>query len=354
MSFKFLVFNRLAGLILLPLSALPGISVAQTPFPKSPTGVHAFYVPASAQNRNVVNNATGTFVFLVWDGPSAESDTTCTLVTKVIITINPPPNPPDTTITTTLVCSPLWQGYRVRRTIEGVTPGRLGVVGQWKSRDTVDSLCLAAQAPCDPQNFVFTGAGVFFKGFKSNRVIVQTSSGPDTTYILNYPPGNPVDADTSARIYADTGAMTGFRIEYAVTSIDTVRQVNADFYESPVDSSQIVRLTPSTGPASNLEAVAVVPNPYKGSAQWDPSPSERRIHFIHLPAGSTVRIYTSSGELLRTMTQNPNANAGGVSGELEWDMKNDGGKTVVSGIYIYTVHPPDGGTPKKGHFVIIK
>jgi hypothetical protein len=43
-----------------------------------------------------------------------------------------------------------------------------------------------------------------------------------------------------------------------------------------------------------------------------------------------------------------------VSGELEWDLKNDSGRTVVSGIYIYTVHSPDGGTPKKGHFVIIK
>jgi hypothetical protein len=27
---------------------------------------------------------------------------------------------------------------------------------------------------------------------------------------------------------------------------------------------------------------------------------------------------------------------------------------VVSGIYVYSVHPTDGRTPKKGHFVIIK
>jgi hypothetical protein len=100
--------------------------------------------------------------------------------------------------------------------------------------------------------------------------------------------------------------------------------------------------------------VAVVPNPYKGSAQWDPSPTERRMHFIHLPAGSTVRIYTSSGELLRTLVQDPNVSPGGQTGELAWDMKNEGGNPVVSGIYIYTVHPPDGRTPKKGHFVIIK
>jgi hypothetical protein len=67
-----------------------------------------------------------------------------------------------------------------------------------------------------------------------------------------------------------------------------------------------------------------------------------------------VRIYTSSGELLRELIQDPNANPGGASGDLEWDLKNASGNTVVSGIYIYTVHPPDGRTPRKGHFVIIK
>jgi hypothetical protein len=220
-------------------------------------------------------------------------------------------------------------------------------VGQWKSRDTVVPFCFAAQAPCDLQHFRFTGAGIFFKGFQNNR-------RADGTFVIPYPPGNPADLDSTARIFVDTGAIVGFPTEYAVTSIDTVRQVNADYYESPIDSSQIIRLTPSTPPASNLEHVGVVPNPYKESAQWDPAPNRRRIHFIHLPAGSTVRIYTAAGELLRTLTQNPNANPGGVNGDLEWDMKNDSGKTVVSGIYIYTVHPPDGRTPRKGHFVIIK
>ena len=331
MSFRYLFPNRLAILLGVLAGALPSSASGQVPFPRSPTGVHAYYASANAQNRNNANNATGTFVFLVWDGPSAESDTTCSI--------------PDTT----LVCVPLWQGYRVRRTMEGVTPGRLEVVGQWKSRDTVAPLCLADQQPCSlyVQDFVFTGAGIFFKGFQKNR-------RPNGTYVLDYPPGSPTDADSTARIYVDSGAMTGFRVEYAVTSIDTIRQVNADFYESPVDSTQIVHLTPSTPPASNLEQVAVVPNPYKGSAQWDPAPNDRRIHFTHLPAGSIVRVYTAAGELLRTMTQNPNANAGGASGELEWDLKNEGGNTVVSGIYIYTVHPPDGSTPKKGHFVIIK
>jgi len=335
MFVKYFTTKHLAVSTILGLLAIPAASRAQIPFPVSPTGVQANYLQSTAQNRNLVNNATGTFVFLLWNGPSAEGDTVCTTV----ITTSPPD--------TNLVCTSVWQGYRVRRTIEGISPGRLEVVGQWKSRDTVIPFCLTEQLPCDPQNFVFTGTGVFFKGFRNNR-------RPDGSFVLPYPPGNPADQDSTARIYVDAGALVGFPTEYAVTSIDTVRQVNADFYESPIDSSQIVRLTPATPPEDNLEQVGVVPNPYKESAQWDPAANQRQIHFIHLPASSTVRIYTAAGELLRTLTQNPNANPGGVSGDLVWDLKNDRGKTVVSGIYIYTVHPPDGRTPKKGHFVIIK
>jgi len=335
MSFKYYTAKHLAVSTVLCLLTIPAGVSAQAPFPVSPTGLQGHYVQANSQNRNNVNNATATFVFLVWNGASAESDTVCTTVIKTA--------PPETT----LVCSTVWQGYRVRRTIEGITPGRLEVVGQWKSRDTVGPICLTAQAPCDLQDFVFTGAGIFFKGFRNNR-------RADGSYVLPYPPGNPADQDTTARVFVDPGALVGFVTEYAVTSIDTVRQVNADFYESPIDSSEIIRLIPSTPPADNMERVGVVPNPYKESAQWDPAPNQRRIHFIHLPPRSTVRIYTSAGELLRTLTQDPNANPGGTSGDLEWDLKNERGSTVVSGIYIYTVHPPDGRTPRKGHFVIIK
>jgi hypothetical protein len=287
----------------------------------SPTGVEGYYL--QSHNTTQVNNQTGTFVWIVWSS-SVEYDSLCT---------------PE--------CVPVRNGYRVRRTIEGISPSRLDLIGQWKARDRVGTVCLAQQAPCDVQNFVFTGTGVFFRGFLNNRL-------PNGSYVLDYPKGNPVDADTTARLFVDLAPLVGFRHEYAVTSIDTTTTVNSDFAESPIDSSQLVYLTPSTPPASNLEHVAVVPNPYKGSAEWDLGPNQRAVHFINIPSGSTVRIFTSAGDLLRVLTQDPNTSVGGTTGELPWDLKNDAGNTVVSGIYLYTVQPPDGRTPKKGHFVIIK
>jgi len=150
MFVKYFTSKHLAMSTLLGMLALPAGAHAQSKYPVSPKGVQGYYRQSNAANRNNVNNATATFVFIVWNGASAESDTVCTTVIRT-------PRPD------TLVCKTVWQGYRVRRTIQGISPGQLDVVGQWKSRDSVVPICLTAQVPCDVQNFVFTGAGLFFK-----------------------------------------------------------------------------------------------------------------------------------------------------------------------------------------------
>jgi len=236
-------------------------------------------------------------------------------------------------------------GYRVRRTIRGISPTPLEVVGQYKTRNTVTSACISLGQPCDLSQFVFYGTGLFFKGFHNNFANGQ--------YILNYPPGAPADNCDSCWVFVDPANLAGFTSQYAVTSIDTLHFTNSDFTESAIDSSEIVTVQPSDSPASNLERVAVVPNPFRGSAEWDPAPGQNKVHFIHLPAGATVRIFTSNGELVQILTQNPNANLGGTTGDLEWDLKNADRRNVVSGIYIYQVESPQGHTTK-GHFVIIR
>jgi hypothetical protein len=346
------------GLTLLALGLVPATGSAQTSKLKSPTLVRGFYRQvASPLVANAINNQTGTLVFLFWNGPSAETDTICGEDTTWVCSETVPVCEVDPQICidlgfncqidTTSTCRPAWNGYRVRRTVEGISVGRLELIGQMKARDVTIPICLDTHEPCDLQNFVFTGAGIFFKGFRNNKI-------SDGVYRFDYPPGNPVDADTTARVFVDLASLVGFQHEYAVTSIDTLTSVNADIAESPVDSSEIVRLLPSTPPTSNLEQVVVVPNPYKGSAEWDTGPNDRRIHFMYVPPGATVRIYTAAGELLRVLVQDPNTAPGGQTGELAWDLKNDQGRSVVSGIYVYSVHPTDGRTPKKGHFVIIK
>ncbi len=337
MLFKSTTYLHLALLLGLVIALAPAAAKAQVAKPVSPNQLRGFYLQSIYPNR--AQNATGTMVWLAWNGPSAEADTFCRDSTFAI------PNTTPTVFDTVSVCKPYWTGYRVRRTIVGITPEPMGSVGQWRSRDTVLPLCVEEQNPCNVSDFVFTGTGVFFRGFYNN----QRSDG---SYILDYPPGAPADSDPDARIFVDLSTMVGFTTQYAVTSIDTLTTVNADFYESPIDT--IITIVPATPPADNMNLVAVVPNPYDVRAQWDPTSSDHYVHFIHLPAGATVRIYTTAGDLIQTLKQNPSSSPGGVSGELAWNLKNASGQDVVSGIYVYAVSPPDGRTPVRGHFVIIK
>ena len=106
-------------------------------------------------------------------------------------------------------------------------------------------------------------------------------------------------------------------------------------------------------PQSNLEGITVVPNPYRGSEAWDPS-GQNRIEFRGLPPVAEIRIYTASGDLLRVLNHNSS-----ISGAATWDLKNENGLDVASGIYMYRIwSPPNGQNPVGfryfNHFVVIR
>jgi len=321
----------LAGSLLGPAS-----SAAQTGTLRSPAGVKGFYLPydrftfpyefSGIKSEVSLTNATGAYVLLVWDDPSVEADTT------------------------------VWTGYRVRRTIPNISPVPLApgtpngqVVGQYKSRDKVTALCLDQARHCDTNYYLFgIGSGYFFKGFRNNR---RVDASGNVSYLIDYPSAAaPADSCPTCRVFIDLSNLSGFRSRYAVTSIDTTSGQYEEFPES--DVNEIVEILPASRPHDNLERILVVPNPYKGSAEWD-LPGQRGVHFVHLPDAATVRIYTSSLELVREMQHDSRSNPGGVTGELLWNLRNANDREVETGIYIYQVETPEGRT-REGHFVIIK
>lgn len=104
----------------------------------------------------------------------------------------------------------------------------------------------------------------------------------------------------------------------------------------------------------DLSDVAVVPNPYVATAVWEPRPQllsgrgERRIWFINLPKEGTIRIFTVSGELLKTIEfQNDQRN-----GSVSWDLLNDDRLEIAYGVYLYQVESPYGEA--HGKFAIVK
>lgn len=106
---------------------------------------------------------------------------------------------------------------------------------------------------------------------------------------------------------------------------------------------------------SELDKIKVVPNPYVAAALWeqdDPyrtSRGERRIDFIHIPQGSTIRIYTVRGELIQTLHHN-----GGIfDGTVSWDLRTKDGISAAYGVYVFHVDAPGIGE-KIGKFALIK
>ena len=100
--------------------------------------------------------------------------------------------------------------------------------------------------------------------------------------------------------------------------------------------------------------VMVVPNPWRGGAEWDLTPSDRdptgtKIAFINLPPTvSTIRIYTLAGDLVQVAEHD----GGNGDGTYFWNMITRNGQNVTSGIYLYSVEHPGGIC--RGRFVIIR
>ncbi|MEW6194895.1 MAG: hypothetical protein AB1521_07060 [Bacteroidota bacterium] len=106
---------------------------------------------------------------------------------------------------------------------------------------------------------------------------------------------------------------------------------------------------------TELSDVGVVPNPYISAAAWEKrnfgqtGRGERRLDFIHLPAQCTIRIYTITGALIKTL----NKDSGPSDGSLSWNLVSDDGMDIAYGLYIYHVDAPGIGE-HIGKFAVIK
>ncbi len=106
---------------------------------------------------------------------------------------------------------------------------------------------------------------------------------------------------------------------------------------------------------TELDKIAVVPDPYVASASWEKplyftsGRGERRVDFIHLPAQCTIRIFTLDGKLVRTLDHL----APIEDGHHSWDLTSKDNLDVAAGIYLYHVEAPGIGQ-KSGRFALIK
>ncbi len=193
--------------------------------------------------------------------------------------------------------------------------------------------------------------------------------------------GRCIPGDSLMVLVVPAGPHDGFRIWYAVTyeAFNSVEKNYADLFVPDTltapgltqreryarcDSTRIgdprgcpnlnsksaniieVAVEPTGGPAANLERVGVVPNPYRAHAPWDLT-GGNEVHFVNLPQRATVKIFTLAGDLVTTLQHNDP-----VRDFERWNLKNESGRLVASGIYMYLVE--SGTYSFRDRFIVIR
>lgn len=96
--------------------------------------------------------------------------------------------------------------------------------------------------------------------------------------------------------------------------------------------------------ANALDSIKVVPNPYYGFSQYENSRFSNIVKITNLPGKATVTIYSLDGKFIRQYQRNEQyAPYQQISPELEWDLKNNKGIPVSSGVYLIHVAAPGMG-----------
>lgn len=86
-----------------------------------------------------------------------------------------------------------------------------------------------------------------------------------------------------------------------------------------------------------LAGIGVVPNPYRGASDYEIAAQTDEVRFTNLPKECTIRIFTVSGTLVKTLTKND------TSTYLKYDLSNDSDLRIASGMYIVHVDVPGVG-----------
>ena len=190
-----------------------------------------------------------------------------------------------------------------------------------------------------------TGFGLYING---QQFIFQLTGGvppvEGTTWTLRTYAGR-VDAATAPETTDPSGytfrpaigspAVPGIRILFNVGSATTV----------------------AAAQNNDLTQVHTVPDPYYVTSGFETTTTDKIIRFVNLPTEAIIRIYSSSGVLVRVLTHNSlqrgvsDQDVTVLGGEETWDVRNRNNQVVASGVYFY--HIEAGGARRVGRFTVV-
>lgn len=196
-----------------------------------------------------------------------------------------------------------------------------------------------------------------FRGFEELDAIVEDANGngvydPDIdTVLVGYP-----SRIANQGVFPAT--LFGMRLQSEQPKPGDVYRLK--IVSALNDSITFTVHTQSTANASQLSGdmkrIKVVPNPYLVTNTMEQYISNQGLNqrrvllFTHIPAGCSIKIFTSSGVFVRQIdVNNPPDN-----GTVQWDMLTKEGLEIAAGIYVYDVKSNVTGEEKLGKFAVIK
>ncbi len=162
------------------------------------------------------------------------------------------------------------------------------------------------------------------------------------------------DVGDTINIFFDNDVINGVNYRYYVASYDSgngiIGPLENGYSNNPNEMNNTVQVIPQAPVATeNLDKVTVVPNPYRVSEIWETSIDDHQIQFTNLPSVATIKIFNSSGELIRTIDHTSMSSV--APSIAKWDLKNKFNQLAAPGVYFYIITSEIG--TKTGKFFII-
>ncbi|HVO33565.1 MAG TPA: T9SS type A sorting domain-containing protein [Elusimicrobiota bacterium] len=101
-----------------------------------------------------------------------------------------------------------------------------------------------------------------------------------------------------------------------------------------------VQVSQAVAVKSAFDNMRIYPNPWRADKHADVP-----VTFDRLPASAAIKLFTVSGRFVKSLEADG-------TGAATWDLTNDGGDHVASGLYLYTVSAD--GQETKGKLAVIR
>jgi len=153
-----------------------------------------------------------------------------------------------------------------------------------------------------------------------NRMYTHFMHAPyDTSgQYLDGPTGVPADYLTWNIVWWDAQWNQGDVVKF--TYPNPIQEYIDEFTLSTKANSRVA--------SNDVSNVSVYPNPYYGTHELESSRAEKYISFNNLPVEVTIDIYSLGGVFVKSISKND------ASQFAQWDLKNQYGYPVASGMYI--------------------